>query len=402
MANRYWVGGTGTWNTTSTANWSTTSGGASGASAPGAADAALFNANCGTGTITIGENVTILSMTLSGAAITTIDWNNKIVSLAGNALNLYVGNSTVAMLNNPTITATYAGSTGTRTINGGIGVSEANAVSINVTGGTDIVTLGSGNNVYKNVNFTGFSGTLNAGNRYFYGGLVYTSGMTLQAVAWGTHAFLATSGTYTITMAGKSPDGAFTFNGAAATWQFSDALVIPSTRAVTFSAGTLKFKNGTTNSFGSFVTSGTTQKTLQSTLAGSQATVSQTTGTVSATYLTIKDINATGGATWNAYVTSNNVNDGNNAGWDFYLPSDSIYDSLRLRGYTGTVTDMLLQYYKYNGATSNSIQDAEVQYLVITGFTTGSNVDRWFAYLSSLGFTGTVSDMLFNYWKDPV
>jgi hypothetical protein len=316
MANRYWVGGTGTWNTTSTANWSTTSGGASGASAPGAADVALFNANCGAGTITIGENVTVFSMTLSGAAITTIDWNNKIVSLAGNAATLYTGNSAVAMLNNPTITATYAGSTGTRTINGGTGVSEANAVSVNVTGGTDIVTLGSGNNVYKNVNFTGFSGTLNAGNRIFYGGVVYSTELTLAVGAWGGHQFLATSGTHTLTMAGKVFDGLFSFNGASV-FQFTDAVEITSTRTFTITNGTVKLKSGTTNSFGSFVTSGTTQKTLQSTLNGSQATVSQTTGTVSATYLTIKDIDAAGGATFNAFVDQSNIDAGNNDGWNF-------------------------------------------------------------------------------------
>ena len=37
MADRYWVGGAGTWNTTSTTNWSTASGGSSGASVPTAA-----------------------------------------------------------------------------------------------------------------------------------------------------------------------------------------------------------------------------------------------------------------------------------------------------------------------------------------------------------------------------
>lgn len=32
MANRYWVGGSGTWDNASTTNWSATSGGAAGAS----------------------------------------------------------------------------------------------------------------------------------------------------------------------------------------------------------------------------------------------------------------------------------------------------------------------------------------------------------------------------------
>lgn len=47
MADRYWVGGTGPWNATSTANWSATSGGASGASAPTAADNVIFNSASG-------------------------------------------------------------------------------------------------------------------------------------------------------------------------------------------------------------------------------------------------------------------------------------------------------------------------------------------------------------------
>jgi hypothetical protein len=52
-------------------------------------------------------------------------------------------------------------------------------------------------------------------------------------------------------------------------------------------------------------------------LAGSQATLSQASGTVDVSYLTIQDINATGVATWNAYVNQQNIDAGNNDGWDF-------------------------------------------------------------------------------------
>lgn len=337
MANRYWVGGTGTWDTTSTANWSTTSGGAAGASAPGAADVAIFNANAGAGTVTISEDVTIFSMTLSAAAITTIDWNNKTVNLAGSSATLYVGNIAVAMLNNPTINCTYSGATGIRTITGGTSIAESNAISVKVSAGTDTVTLGSGNNVYKNVDFTGFAGTLNAGNRYFYGGIVYTAGMTLQAVAWGTHSFLATSGTHTITMAGKSPDGGFTFNGVGGTWQFTDALTIPSTRAVLVSAGTVKFKNGTTSTAGSFTFTGTSssQVVIGSTTSGSQFTLSDASGTNNASYATISDSIATGGATWNAYYANGNIDGGNNVNWNF--GGTPVYDAeygYKLRSFT--------------------------------------------------------------------
>lgn len=66
MANRYWVGGTGTWNTTNTTNWSATSGGAGGASVPTSADAVFINASSGTGTITVSGSVTALSVSCSG------------------------------------------------------------------------------------------------------------------------------------------------------------------------------------------------------------------------------------------------------------------------------------------------------------------------------------------------
>ena len=57
MANRYWVGGTGNWNGSNTANWSATSGGAGGASVPISSDAVYLNGNSGAGTVTIGASV---------------------------------------------------------------------------------------------------------------------------------------------------------------------------------------------------------------------------------------------------------------------------------------------------------------------------------------------------------
>lgn len=53
MANRYWVGGTGTWNATNTTNWSDTSGGTGGFSVPTAADDVFLDANSGTAPYTV-------------------------------------------------------------------------------------------------------------------------------------------------------------------------------------------------------------------------------------------------------------------------------------------------------------------------------------------------------------
>ena len=67
MADRYWVGGTGTWDVSSTANWSATSGGAGGASAPTSADNVIFNSasNTAAATITIGTNAVCKDWTIS-------------------------------------------------------------------------------------------------------------------------------------------------------------------------------------------------------------------------------------------------------------------------------------------------------------------------------------------------
>ncbi len=53
MADRYWVGGNGTWSATNTTNWSATSGGAGGASAPTLSDNVFFDANSGAGSVSI-------------------------------------------------------------------------------------------------------------------------------------------------------------------------------------------------------------------------------------------------------------------------------------------------------------------------------------------------------------
>lgn len=89
----------------------------------------------------------------------------------------------------------------------------------------------------------------------------------------------------------------------------------------TVQPATITLTSGTTQTVTSFGVSGTAGNliTLNSSSAGSQATLSDSSGTNSVSYTSIKDINATGGATWNAFVTSGNVDDGNNTGWDFLV-----------------------------------------------------------------------------------
>ena len=69
MADRYWVGGAGSWN--STTKWSATSGGASGASVPTSADNAIFNAASSAAhyTVTVTDNATCANLTYTPVAV---------------------------------------------------------------------------------------------------------------------------------------------------------------------------------------------------------------------------------------------------------------------------------------------------------------------------------------------
>jgi len=106
MADRYWILGTGTWDSTSTANWSTSSGGAGGASVPTAADNVFFNANSNVGitafTVTMANSPRVCNnFTASGL--------DGVMTFAGVGIGLTVsGNLTFQATN---FTRTYNGTT---------------------------------------------------------------------------------------------------------------------------------------------------------------------------------------------------------------------------------------------------------------------------------------------------
>lgn len=384
MASRFWVGGTGTWDSTSTTNWSATTGGAGGASAPTNADTAFFDTSSGAAaTVTVDASAVSLSTTItttdinlslsgsptlctSAGSLTlttgTLTLNTftltvgRLASSNSNTRAIAFGTGDITLTGNaavilsmalvtgftytgtPTINATYSGSTGTRTFQFGTSTgTELNALPINVTAGGDAFTFSNATRS-NSVDFTGaYTGLATFGGTTFvcYGDYTLNSAMT---TAGGTITFSSTSITpRTITSATQTLDLPLNFNGIGGTFAFQDALTQRSTRAFTVTNGTVQLKAGVTSTVGVFATSGTTRKFLQSTLAGTQATLSQASGTVNAAYLDIQDINATGGATWNAFTTSGNVDDGNNTGWNFggtpVLVSEVEY---RIRPFTQT------------------------------------------------------------------
>jgi hypothetical protein len=156
MADRYWVGGTGTWSSTNTANWSASSGGASGASVPTAADNVFFNANSNVGT---GAFTVTMANTPRVCNDFTASGLDGTMTLAGTSIGLTVSGSLTFPATN--FTRTYTGTTTFNATTTGKtvttnGVAFGGAVTFDGVGGA--WTLGSALNIGAN-NLTLTNGT---------------------------------------------------------------------------------------------------------------------------------------------------------------------------------------------------------------------------------------------------
>src|SRR5664279_4415437 len=72
MAARFWVGGTGNWDASTTTHWAATSNGAGGQSVPGSADDVTFDASSGTAftcTVTAAANANTLTFGSTGSTL---------------------------------------------------------------------------------------------------------------------------------------------------------------------------------------------------------------------------------------------------------------------------------------------------------------------------------------------
>jgi hypothetical protein len=224
----------------------------------------------GTGVTTTLTNGTldIQSYTLSTGLFSSTNLNTRTIafgtgqiSCTGTGLVWSTAASTaLTTTGTQVVNVTSTGSTAITVTSGQL--SEANSISFNFTGGTYALTfLQSSSNSARNVNFTGYAGTLGAmSTGIIYGNLTISSGMTLTASSSGM-TFSATSGTQLITTNAKTIDFPLSFNGAGGTRQLQDALTMGSTRTATLTNGTLDL-NGKTMTVGTRFTTATGTKNL--------------------------------------------------------------------------------------------------------------------------------------------
>jgi hypothetical protein len=206
--------------------------------------------NLTAGTLDLNDNtLTCLTFASNNSNTRAIAFGTGNITVTGNAAIIFSTDiaTNFTYTGTPTVNATYSGSSGTRTIAGGssgLGGTESNALNFNITAGTDTVNIGANIRVYKNINFTGFSGTLSNQARFIFGNLTFNSGMTLNA-GTATTTFAATSGTQTITSNGQTLDFPVTQDGVGGTVSLADNLTIGSTRTLTLTNGALDVNDKT-------------------------------------------------------------------------------------------------------------------------------------------------------------
>ena len=182
MADRYWVGGTASWDGTAGSKWATTSGGAGGASVPTTSDDVFFT-NLSTGTCTIATGNT-------GAK--SINCTGFTGTIAGTAAITVAGSVTLVagMTYTHTGTMTFTG-TGTLTTAG----KTFSAVTVNGSGIT--VTLGDALNIASR-NLSVAQGTFDTADFAVTAGSIQSSNSNVRTITLGSSTITLSSSSDTL------------------------------------------------------------------------------------------------------------------------------------------------------------------------------------------------------------
>lgn len=353
MADRYWVGGTATWDGTAGTKWATTSGGAGGASVPTSADDVYFDAASGAVTVTTSGTTncvcksldfTGFTGTFSHATSTTVGIYGSLT--LGSGMTYTVGSQFTSILDFLATTTghtlTFNGKTtgfprfgGSGGVTGGGWTMQDNWPSrsgaVQITGGHldtngfSITLVGSSGN---------FSSTGTAAREVTFGASAHDFGGNIAINFTGSNMTF-NAGTSSITAGTCS-----TFNGLGQT--FYDVTI--SSTTLTNMTGANSFNNLTRTNTGSntsagfsfdsnIVVAGTLTMTA-STSTARQIIRSATTGTpvtvtaaaVSMNRLDFCDITAAGAANWDlSAITDGSGDCGGNSGITFTAPVTSYW-----------------------------------------------------------------------------
>lgn len=210
MATYYWVGGTGTWDATTTTNWSTSSGGAGGAGVPTAADDVIFNsASNATGyTLTVGPTpTTCKNCTMAAPASGILTWAGVGVWTILGSLSITGTNITKTYSGNINFTSTVAGNTIDQ---GGLSFS-SNVFIFGLVNGTTASAVWTLASNFTSAGFTLNGGTFTTNNFNMAVTSWVSTGTATRAFNLGSSTINATSNVFSMASTGM------TFNAGTST-----------------------------------------------------------------------------------------------------------------------------------------------------------------------------------------
>lgn len=350
----YWVGGTASANATAGTKWALTSGGAGGQPIPTASDDVYIDAASGAVTVTLTNSFTCRSLILTGFTGTIA--GTQAISIAGGLL--LVSGMTLTYTGTITFTATSGShnittaglSIGSNWTFNGVGgtwvlqdnVSMVTGKGFTLTNGSlDLTgrTITTGNFVSNNSNtrtltMTNCSLTLTStGTVWNFGtitNLTFTatgSTVTVNDSSGTSKSFTSGGLTFntivlsgaSITLSGANTISTLTVSGDANVLSGANTIATLNINTAGLATG-LILTAGVTQTITNLATNGSVGNLakLISSSAGSAATISKSSGTVSVDYMSIKDSTASGGATF--YAGANSTNVSGNSGWIFTAP----------------------------------------------------------------------------------
>jgi hypothetical protein len=274
MADRYWVGGTQTWDNVVGTKWATTSGGAGGASVPSVGDNVIFDTNSGTGTVTVNTvNAACANFTVTATQALSIQSSGSFsVSVNGSVFSLVAGGSaSVANLRFNFNSAT------TLTTNGkAIGNMQLGALPANVIQLADNLTITNG--------FTLDQGTFTTNNFNVTVGANFScTGSSTQTVNLGSST-VEVKNTFSLAVSN------ITFNASTSTISFTTPNGTPVLSATGYTFNNVTFNSNTNYaltcsscSFNNLTIGNSTSSTIRSMTVSGNNTVTGTFQTTSTT-----------------------------------------------------------------------------------------------------------------------
>jgi len=249
MPNRYWVGGTASWDGTAGTKWSATSGGAGGASVPTTADDVFFDAGSNTGaaiTVTIATgntgarsiNCTGFTRTITGTAAITVAGSVTLVAAmtyTHTGTMTFTGTGTLTTAGKAFSAVTVDGAGITLTLGDALNIS---ARTVTVTQGTfttnnfsvSAAVLTSSNTNTRTINFGSSTVTLSGSGTAF--NFTTTTNLTFNA---GTSQ-INLSGTTPTFQGGGQTFNNLSFTGTTAVTSFGSVLGANTFANLTFAA----------------------------------------------------------------------------------------------------------------------------------------------------------------------